>query len=375
MAKLFPTQEVGSLSKAPFLKKITRERIEETKRWGELLGVEGLNELLNLLSDPDKAYKNMDKLYDYASLFAIRFFEKAGLDVVWDGEQKRIEMYEYPLNYVENFKFLGIVKVWDNEFYRKGAFMGEPKLKKPYHLDEFIFVKKHARKEVKIPITGAYTLADWSFDEHYLKRYLDLEDPIKARRRAKEDLVMDLAKNVLRPNILALVEAGAKRIQIDEPAVTSKPEEVPLMVEALNESIKGINAKITLHVCYSDYRMLFPHIAEARLDQISIECANRDTLELGLDDEKRKGYHLLDYFKEYTPWLEIAVGVIDVHTDFIESPELVRDRLIYAAKRLGDESKIVACNDCGLRTRSWDIAFKKEVNLVKGAELARELFK
>ena len=98
--KLFPTQEVGSLSKAPFLKKITRERIEETRRWGELLGVEGLDELLNLLRDPDKAYRNMDKLYDYASLFAIRFFEKAGLDVVWDGEQRRIEMYELSLIHI-----------------------------------------------------------------------------------------------------------------------------------------------------------------------------------------------------------------------------------------------------------------------------------
>jgi len=277
--------------------------------------------------------------------------------------------------YGENLYFPGAVTVWGNEFDRKGAFTGEPKLKKLYHLDEFIFVKKHARREVKIPITGAYTLADWSFDEHYIKKYLDLDDPIEARRRAKEDLVMDLAKNILRPNILALIEAGAKRIQIDEPAVTSKPDEVPLMVEALNESVKGVDAKITLHVCYSDYRMLFPHIADARLDQISIECANRDTIELGLDDGKRRGYHILDYFREYTPWLEVAVGVIDVHTDFIEPPELVRDRLIYAARRLGDESKIVACNDCGLRTRSWDVAFKKEVNLVRGAELARALFR
>ena len=372
--KLFPTQEVGSLSRAPFLKKPTKKTIEETKRWGERLGVENLEELLKILSSPAETERNREKLYDYASLFAVRFFESAGLDVVWDGEQKRVEMYEHPLRFVENFRFIGVVKVWDGEFYLKGAFTGPPKLKKPYHLDEYLFVKKIARRRIKVPMTGAYTLADWSFDEYYLSQYLMLDDPLEAKGRAKHELVLDLARNVIRPNILHLVEAGARRIQIDEPAVTSKPEEVPLMVEALNESLKGINAIITLHVCYSDYSKLFPHIAEAKIHQVSIECSNRDTRELGISPEKRLGFKVLKLFKEYTPWMEVAPGVIDVHTDFIEPPELVRDRLLYAAKIMGDESRIIACNDCGLRTRSWDVAYEKERNLVKGAELARKAY-
>lgn len=373
--KLLQTQEVGSLSRAPFLKKLTPETVDETRMWGERLGVEGLGELLKILRDPEEAEKKKNLLYDYASLFAIRFFESAGLDVVWDGEQKRVEMYEHPLKHVEGFRFLGVVKVWDGEFYRKGAFYDEPRLLKPYHLDEFLFVKSKARKKVKIPITGAYTLADWSFDEYYLKRYVLLDDPLEARWKAKRDMVVDIAKKIIRPNIVALVEAGAKRIQIDEPAVTSKPWEVPLMVEALNESVKGINAVITLHVCYSDYTKLFPHIAEAKIHQISIECANRDTRELGLEEERRLGYRILDYFREYTPWMEVAPGVIDVHTDFVEPPELVRDRLVYAAKRIEDESRIIACNDCGLRTRSWKVAYAKERNLVEGARLARDYFR
>lgn len=370
--KLFPTQEVGSLSRAPFLKKLSPGVVEETRRWGELLGVEGLNELLSILRKPEEAKNRMNELYDYASLFAIRFFESAGLDVVWDGEQKRIEMYEHPLRHVGNFRFLGVVKVWDGEFYRKGAFTGPPNLIEPYHLDEFLFVKSKARRRVKVPITGAYTLADWSFDEHYILRYLELDDPREARWRAKRDMVVDIARRVIRPNVVALVEEGAKRIQIDEPAVTSKPEEVPLMVEALNESVKGVNAIITLHVCYSDYTKLFPHIAEAKIHQVSIECSNRDTRRLGVDEEARPGFKILDYFREYAPWLEVAPGVIDVHTDFVEPPELVRDRLLYAAERLGDESRIIACNDCGLRTRSWEIAYRKEKSLVEGARLARE---
>lgn len=372
--KLFPTQEVGSLSKAPFLNKPPEKAVEEAKRWGELLRVEGVERLLELLRNPMDAEKRRGELLDYASLYAIRFFESAGLDVVWDGEQKRVEMYEYPLNYVGNFKFLGAVKVWDAEFYKKGAFTGPPQLVKLYHLDEFLFVKSKTGRLTKVPLTGAYTLADWSFDEYYLTRYLMLDDPLEARRKAKLDMVIDIARMVIRPNILALVEAGARRIQIDEPAVTGKPDEVPFMVEALNESVKGINAIITLHVCYSDYTRLFPYISEAKIHQVSIECSNRDTRERGLSDEKRPGFKILEYFREYTPWLEVAPGVIDVHTNFIEPPELVRDRLLYAAKKLGDESRIIACNDCGLRTRSWEVAYEKERNLVRGAELARREF-
>ncbi len=365
---------MGSLSRAPFLKKTTAKTIEETVKWGKLLQVEGLDQLLSILSKSKLSQEDIAILYDYASLFAIRFFESAGLDVVWDGEQKRIEMYEHPLTYVEGFKFLGIVKVWDAEFYRKGAFIDSPKLVKPYHLEEFLFVKSKARREVKIPLTGAYTLADWSFDEYYIRKYIDLEDPLHARLKAKEEMVIDIAKKIIRPNVVSLVEAGANRIQIDEPAVTSKPWEVPLMIEALNESIKGVNVKVTLHVCYSDYTKLFPYIAEAKIHQVSIECANRDSRELGLSDEVRMGYSILEYFKEYAEWLEVAPGVVDVHTDFIEPPELIRDRLNYSAMKHGDESKIIACNDCGLRTRSWEVAYQKEKNLVKGASMARDLY-
>ncbi|MEM1676334.1 MAG: hypothetical protein QW095_00590, partial [Nitrososphaerota archaeon] len=131
--KLFPTQEVGSLSRAPFLKKITLKTIEETKAWGEKLGVEDLDRLLSILEKEKLTEEDTKILYDYASLFGIRFFESAGLDVVWDGEQKRIEMYEHPLRYVKGFKFHGVVKVWDAEFYRKGAFIDRPELIKPYH--------------------------------------------------------------------------------------------------------------------------------------------------------------------------------------------------------------------------------------------------
>lgn len=373
--KIFPTQEVGSLAKAPFLRKrLEEEHIRRTIIWAKRLNVENYEELLKILKPGEQDDQKLKELEDWASLFGIRFHESAGLDVVYDGEQRRIEMYEYPILHIEGFKFVGYVKVWDVELFRKATLLNIPKLIRPYHVDEFIFAKKVARKELKVPITGPYTLADWSFDEYYIRRYIDIEDPKERRLRSKRDMVMDIAKNVIRPNIEALISVGAERIQIDEPASTTKPDEVEIFVEAFNETVKGLSGKFSVHICYSDYKLLFPYILELKADHISIECANRDSRKLGLDDESRIGYSILKLFKEYGCEMKIAPGVIDVHTDFIEPPELVRDRLLYAAKILDDPSKVIASNDCGLRTRSWEIAYEKEKSLVAGAALAREEF-
>lgn len=371
--RLFPTQEVGSLSRAPFLKKrITEKHIKETRLWAERIGVENYEGLLSKLKPGLQEDSLLKGLEDWASLFGIRFHESAGLDVVYDGEQRRVEMYEHPISNVRGFEFVGYVKVWDWELFRKAAVVDSPSLIRPYHVEEFLFAKKFARKELKIPITGPYTLADWSFDEYYIRKYMDMDDPRKRRLSSKRDMVLDLAKNVVRPNIESLMEAGARRIQVDEPAATTKPDEVEIFVEAFNESVKGLSCSFSVHICYSDYRLLFPHILELKAEHISIECANRDTRKLGLDDESRIGYSILKLFRDYGCDMKVAPGVIDVHTDFIEPPELVRDRLLYAAKLLDDPSKVIACNDCGLRTRTWDVAYKKEKSLVAGAELARK---
>lgn len=369
MSELFRTQEVGSLSRAPFLKRPgSPESAEEALYWGRLLDVEGHEELYRALRG---GTLTRERLLEWASLYGIRFHEAAGLDVVYDGEQRRIEMYEHLISRVENAVLLGRVKVWDAETYRKAAIVGVPRLREHAYLEEFLFVRSKARREVKVPVTGPYTLMDWSYDEFYVARQDRGLGPLERRRRAREEMLHDLVENVIRPELRALVEAGARRIQIDEPALTTKPDEVELYVDAFNEMVRGLEATFTLHVCYSDYSKLFPHIAEMRVHEFSIECANRDTLLPGVSDEARKGYWVLRLFREHSVSAKVAPGVTDVHTDFIEPPELVRDRLLYAARALGDPAQVIACHDCGLRTRRWEVAFEKERALVKGAEMAR----
>jgi len=241
--------------------------------------------------------------------------------------------------------------------------------RKPYHLDEFVYVRDHARRKIKVPVTGPYTIADWSFNEYYQKRlagkYADLSE---LKSEAKREFVLDVAKEVIGPNLVSLVNAGAEWIQLDEPALTTKPDEVPFFVEAFNECTQGIVCKLSVHICYGDYALLYPHILELRnCSQLALEFANRD-------NESRGAYDLLKLMKEYNDPREVGLGVVDVHVDEIESPQLIRDRIAYAARILGTPDRIFVNPDCGLRTRTWDVAYAKLCNIVKGAEMARQEF-
>jgi 5-methyltetrahydropteroyltriglutamate--homocysteine methyltransferase len=336
MNKPFPTQEIGSLKKPEWLLELVRN--------------EGISEEDKSKARNDAAYLN------------IKTLEDIGLDIIYDGEVRRVEMYEYPVRYIEGFKFAGLVRSWDNKYYKKARCVSRVSYRTDFHLDEFLFVKKNSNRIVKVPVTGPYTLADWSYNEYY---------------NNKEEFVIDLARNVVRPLMMDLVRHGAQVIQIDEPAATTHPAEMRIFTEAINECAKGIDAKITVHACYSgnDYQALVPYANEINTAQFALEFANRDTWQLGTTDAERKGYSVLKALKEHGFKGEIGLGVVDVHVDELEPPELVRDRLLYAAKIFGDPTKIYANPDCGLRTRTRNIAFEKLRRVVQGAQLAREALK
>jgi 5-methyltetrahydropteroyltriglutamate--homocysteine methyltransferase len=332
MRDKFITQEIGSLKKP---------------RW-----------LINAIRSNELDVIEKERSRDDLAYLNLRILEDLGLDIVYDGEARRVEMYEYPIRYIEGFEFAGLIRSWDNKYYKKARCINAVKYKTNYHIDEFKFLQRIARKELKIPITGPYTLADWSYNEYY---------------NSKEEFIIALAKDVIRPLIIDLVNNGAKIIQIDEPAATTHPGEMDVFVEAINECTRGIKAKSVMHICYSgnEYRVLLPYMNKLNIDQYALEFANRDTMKLGVDNNVRKGYSLLLDLKEYGFDKEVGLGVLDVHIDDIESPELVRDRLLYASKFIAPE-RIYVNPDCGLRTRSREIAFEKLKNMVKGVKLARK---
>src|SRR5207302_8855271 len=110
---------------------------------------------------------------------------------------------------------------------------------------------------------------------------LGSSNALKSKEKARREFVLDIARNLIRPNIKMLLEKGAEWIQIDEPAATTIPSEVPLFVESFNESVKGLKGEFSVHICYSDYRLLFPHIQKMEnCSQYALELSDRKSTRL-----------------------------------------------------------------------------------------------
>jgi 5-methyltetrahydropteroyltriglutamate--homocysteine methyltransferase len=374
----FLTREIGSLGKPSWRVKtfagrpLEEQDLEQAETWGRRLDVDGYEQLVELLRSGRSGDAKLAEIDEWAAIYAIRLLEKVGLDVVYDGEQRRTEMYDHVAAFARGFEPRGIVRSFDNKYYAKAALVEPPSVDGPQDLEEFDFVRTHTDRVVKVPLTGAYTMEDWSYDEHYAHEGA-LGGSAERRYEARRRFVSDVATNVILPNVQGLVEAGAEWIQIDEPAATTKPDEVPLVVEGFNGATRGVEAKKSMHICFSDYSALWPAVLE--LDdclELQLEFANRDSRELGTSEEDRPGYaETLRLFKEYG-YPNVGLGVLDIHSDFVEPAELVRDRILYAVDALGDPERIQVNPDCGLRTRSWDVVYEKLANMVQGTRLAEE---
>jgi 5-methyltetrahydropteroyltriglutamate--homocysteine methyltransferase len=374
----FLTHEIGSLAKPPWLTKSALGReldesdIEHARTWGEKVGVAGHEQLVELLQ---RGGAELDEIARWSSRYCVRLQESAGVEVIWDGEQLRSEMYAWAIEHAKGFEPRGTVRSFDNKYYSKSAAVGPVGLATPYHNDEFSFLQSVAKHQLKIPVTGAYTLAVWSYDEHHTPKEGRLgagygrSKEIEARR----ELTLDIARNLIRPNLEALIGLGATWIQIDEPGASTEEDELDLFVESFNVSVEGLDCMFSTHLCFSDYDLFFPAIeGMGGCRQYCVGFANYDSRELGTSGTDRPGYEVISKFRDlpYDPIL--GLGVLVIHTEFIEPPELVRDRILDAVEVFGDPGRIQVCPDCGLRTRSWDVAYEKLQAMVEGTRLAEE---
>ncbi|MCE4610007.1 MAG: methionine synthase [Desulfurococcales archaeon] len=271
----------------------------------------------------------------------------AGVDIISDGEQTREDMVVYFAERMNGYMPGKWTRIFDNVYFRKPIIYGKVEWPEPLTVEDWKIASSFAEgRPVKGILTGPYTMLEWSFDLYYGDR---------------REAIIDLAKE-LRKEIEALVNAGAKYIQIDEPALSTRPwkEEADIVKEALKIMLDGLDVKKIVHICFGKIEYILPYILEFPVDQFDLEFKNSN-------------FRLLPYLKEYGYDKELGYGVIDVHTTQIESvDEIVED--IEKIMKLGilSPEKIYIDPDCGLKRLPRDIARQKLKNMVEAAKIARE---
>jgi 5-methyltetrahydropteroyltriglutamate--homocysteine methyltransferase len=239
--------------------------------------------------------------------------------------------------------------------------VGELKLRGRVHATEARLARAHTTRKLKITMPGPMTIVDTIADEFY-------GDRVK--------MAMAFAA-LLNEEARALEYDGVDTIQFDEPAFNVYMDDVKGWgIEALHRAAEGLACTTAVHICYGygikanldwkatlgsewrQYEEIFPAIAKSRIKQVSVEAKNsRVPLELiGLLEGK-----------------DVLVGVIDVASDQVETPEEVA-ATIEEAMRYVPRERIYPCTNCGMAPMQWDIAFAKLKALGDGAKLARERF-
>ena len=338
MNKLLPTTVVGSYPQPHWL--IDRDKLGgkvPRVRQPEIWRVEA---------------QFLEQAQDDATLLAIRDMERAGIDIITDGEMRR---ESYSNRFATALEGVDI----DNPgstINRTGQKIPVPRVagpirrKFPVEVRDIEFLKKNTTRQVKITLPGPFTMAQQAQDDHY---------------KDEEALAMAFAAAV-NEELRDLKAAGADVLQIDEPWLQARPDRAARYgVKAINRALQGIPGTTVVHLCFgyaaavkdkpsSGYSFL-PQLAATTATQISIEAA-QPRLDLGV---------LREFSKQ-----QILLGVIDLGTPQVESAEEVAGRIRSAFRFLPPE-RIVAAPDCGMKYLTREQAFGKLKALAAGAALVR----
>lgn len=301
----------------------------------------------------------LDEAKRDATELAIAEQTRAGIDVVTDGEQSRRHFVHGFLEHLEGVDFTKIVRKGiraDRYQADLPTIAGPVHRSRPVHVDEARFARSLTDRKLKITIPGPMTIVDTLHDAYY-----------QDRRKAAFAFA-----DAIRAEIEELAAVGVDVVQLDEPAFNVYFQELEDWgVAALDACVRGVTCSTAVHVCYGygiqaniewkhglgsewdQYAIVLPLLAQSTLDEISIELAgSRVPAEvLGQAGDKR-----------------VAVGVIDVATDVVETPEDVHATLMTARHYLPPE-RIVASTNCGMAPMNRTIAKRKLCALVEGARL------
>jgi 5-methyltetrahydropteroyltriglutamate--homocysteine methyltransferase len=341
MSPLFPAAICGSLPKPAWLS-------ETNKLWPQWM--QQGDDLVATKSD--------------ATTLWIKEQEDAGLAIIGDGEQSRQHFVHGFLEFVEGIDFEHKVKmgIRNNRYDAMVPVVkGALRLKGRVHQTEARLLRARTAAKIKFTMPGPMTIVDTLADEYY-------GDKVK--------LAFAFAE-LLNQEARALQADGVDIIQFDEPAFNVYMNDVKTWgIDALHKCIEGLTCTTAVHICYGygikanldwkatlggewrQYEEIFPPIAASRLDMVSLECAN-----------SKVPMHLMSLLKGK----QVMVGVIDVASDVVETPEQVADTIKRALEFVPKE-KLIPCTNCGMAPMDRGIARAKLNALAAGAKLARQLY-
>jgi len=297
-----------------------------------------------------------------ATLLWLKEQEDAGLDIVTDGEQSRQHFVHGFLEYVEGIDFEHKVKmgIRDNRYEAMvPVVVGPIRLKGRVHQAEARLARAHTKKKLKITMPGPMTIVDTIADRHY-------GDKVK--------LAMAFAE-LLNQEARALDKDGVDVIQFDEPAFNVYMDDVNKWgIKALERAAKGLRCTTCVHICYGygikanldwkqtlgeewrQYEKIFPALAKSRIKQVSLECIHS---------------HVPPELMKLLKGKDVLVGVIDVASDTVETPQEVAATIRKALKYV-PAKHLFPCTNCGMAPMKREIAIAKLKALAAGAALARK---
>jgi 5-methyltetrahydropteroyltriglutamate--homocysteine methyltransferase len=300
-----------------------------------------------------------------ATLLWIKAQEDAGLDVIGDGEQSRQHFVHGFLEQVEGIDFEHKVKmgIRDNRYDAMvPQVVAALRLKGRVHAAEARLLRAHTRKKIKFTLPGPMTIVDTVADRFYGDKF---------------KMAMAFAE-LLNQEALALQADGVDIIQFDEPAFNVYMKEAAEWgVQALERAAQGLTCTTAVHICYGygikantdwkatlgeewrQYEAVFPALAKSSIQQVSLECYHS---------------HVPPHLMALLKGKDVMVGVIDVASDVIETPEQVADTIGKALEYVPRE-RLLPCTNCGLAPMDREVALKKLEALAAGAALARERYK
>jgi 5-methyltetrahydropteroyltriglutamate--homocysteine methyltransferase len=321
------------------------------------------------LAEPEKLWAawrhegaELDRAKKDAALVWLKEQEKAGIDIVSDGEQFRIHFVHGFLEKIEGIDWARKTKmgIRDNRYVVDVPTVTAPVRRRgSVHRDEAAFTRAYTDRRLKFTLPGPMTICDTIADAHYGRR---------------ADMAMAFA-GVLNEEARELEAAGIDVIQFDEPAFNVFMNDVKEWgIAALHRAIEGLRCTTAVHICYGygieanirwkealgaewrQYEEIFPALNASRIGQVSLECANSHVpmALLGLLKDK-----------------DVLLGAIDVASLAIETPEQVAD-VIRQATAYVDPGRILPCTNCGLAPLPRDVAIGKLQALGAGAALVRK---